>query len=380
MSRNPEYQFVETDPGKLEELLVRGYEEITGRTAYPASPERVFIQWAEGILLHERVLTNYTGNQNIPSRAEGENLDALAELLYLRERPGAKAAVCTQRFHISEAQKSAVLVPAGTRVTCSGGPVWETVEDVYVPIGETHADVQIRCQTLGAAGNGYTPGQLNALIDVYDYYSETENITASDGGADAATEVPSQASSPSFLLEFYGFLAITNGVQISVDLSTSGAVVTPQYLAGVMERHDASPYTHLDIRVALEQIRQTAQDAAEAKPETGQEPPGPQTEASPGQHYFDAQAKKEYICVGQNPEGKYIWVLVGDGALEAHDEDPSAHPGLRDAWGELDSRLALLELMFTTDVTGNPFTVTFDTLTGLAVTGIWNAAQKRLEF
>ena len=36
--------------------------------------------------------------------------------------------------------------------------------------------------------------------------------------------------------------------------------------------------------------------------------------------------------------------------------------------------------MFTTDVTGNPFTVTFDTLTGLAVTGIWNAAQKRLEF
>ncbi len=188
MARNPEYQFVETDSGKLEELLVRGYEEITGRTAYPASPERVFIQWAEGVLLHERVLTNYTGNQNIPSRAEGENLDALAELLYLRERPGAKAAVCTQRFHISEAQKSAVLVPAGTRVTCSGGPVWETVEDVYVPIGETHADVQIRCQTLGAAGNGYTPGQLNALIDVYDYYSETENITASDGGANAATD------------------------------------------------------------------------------------------------------------------------------------------------------------------------------------------------
>ena len=188
MSRNPEYQFVETDPGKLEELLVRGYEEITGRTAYPASPERVFIQWAEGILLPERVLTNYTGNQNIPSRAEGENLDALAELLYLRERPGAKAAVCTQRFHVSEAQRSAVLVPAGTRVTCSGGPVWETVEDVHVPIGEAHADVHIRCQTLGAAGNGYTPGQLNTLVDIYDYYSATENLTTSDGGADAATD------------------------------------------------------------------------------------------------------------------------------------------------------------------------------------------------
>lgn len=193
-------------------------------------------------------------------------------------------------------------------------------------------------------------------------------------------EVPSQASSPSFLLEFYGFLAITNGVKISVDLSGSGAVVTPQYLAGVMERHNASEYAHPDIRAELSEVRRTAEDAAEAKPEAGTQPPGPETAASPGQHYFDSEAKKEYICVGQSPQGSYLWVLVGEGALAAHNEDPGAHPDLRDACGGLDSRLSLLELMFTTDVTGNPFTVTFDTLTGLAVTGIWNTAQKCLEF
>lgn len=188
MARNPEYPFVDTGARELEALLVRGYEELTGRTLYPASPDRVFIQWVAGILLHERVLMNYTANQNIPSRAEGENLDALAELLYLQRRPQAKAAVCTQRFYLSEAQKSAVLVPRGTRVTCSGGLVWETAEDVYVPIGEEYADARLRCQTPGAAGNGYSPGQLNVLIDVYDYYSRTENITQSDGGADAATD------------------------------------------------------------------------------------------------------------------------------------------------------------------------------------------------
>lgn len=188
MARNPEYPFVDTGARELEALLVRGYEELTGRTLYPASPDRVFIQWVAGILLHERVLMNYTANQNIPSRAEGENLDALAELLYLQRRPQAKAAVCTQRFYLSEAQKSAVLVPKGTRVTCSGGLVWETAEDVYIPIGEEYADARLRCQTPGAAGNGYSPGQLNVLIDVYDYYSRTENITQSDGGADAATD------------------------------------------------------------------------------------------------------------------------------------------------------------------------------------------------
>ena len=186
--RNPEYQFVETKAEKVEALLVEGYERITGVTCHPASSERLLIQWVASILTHERVLTNYTGNQNIPSRADGENLDALAELMYLPQRPQAAAAVCTQRFHISEPQPSAILVPKGTRVTSPGGLIWETVEDVYVGIGETYADVPLRCQTVGAAGNGYTPGQLNTLIDIYGYYSATENLTTSDGGADAATD------------------------------------------------------------------------------------------------------------------------------------------------------------------------------------------------
>ncbi len=186
--RNPEYRFVDTSVDALVSLLVRGYEQISGQTVQPASPERVFIQWVASILTHERVLTNYTGNQNIPSRADGENLDALAELMYLPKRPQAQAAGCMQRFYISEAQPSAILVPKGTRVTSPGGLIWETEEDVYVNIGGTYADVPLRCQTLGGAGNGYTPGQLNTLIDIYDYYSATENLTTSDGGTDAATD------------------------------------------------------------------------------------------------------------------------------------------------------------------------------------------------
>ncbi len=186
--RDPEYQFVDAGVDELAASLVREYERLAGTTVQPGSPERVIIQWAAGIIVHERVLMNYIGSQNIPSRADGENLDALAELMYLPKRPQAAAAVCTQRFYISEPQKSAILVPKGTRVTSSGGPIWETVGDVYVNIGESYADVQVRCQTPGKAGNSYTPGQLNTLIDIYDYYSKTENITASDGGADAATD------------------------------------------------------------------------------------------------------------------------------------------------------------------------------------------------
>lgn len=189
MSRNSQYQFVSTDTDALVSDLVSAYEQMTGASVQPASPERLFISWVANIILQERVMNNYTGNQNLPSRAEGENLDALGELFYVTERPTAKPAVCNERFYISEAQTTAVLIPAGTRVTDSSSTlVWETVEDVFVDIGDTYADVQIRCQTPGVVGNDYAVGQLNTIIDLFDYYSHCENTTSSDSGSNEATD------------------------------------------------------------------------------------------------------------------------------------------------------------------------------------------------
>ena len=187
MSRNAEYQFIPTDTREIETQLVAMYETITKTTVHPSSPERLFIQWVANILIQERVLTNYAANQNIPSRAEGDNLDALAEMFYEQDRPEAKAAVCTMRFQISEAQETAILIRSGTRIQ-GGELTWETTEDHYIPIGETSIDVPVRCQTTGVIGNGYAAGQIKQLVDIYDYYSECANITVSGGGADRATD------------------------------------------------------------------------------------------------------------------------------------------------------------------------------------------------
>lgn len=179
-----------TNPEEVVTELIAMHEAIFGTTVQPASPERLFIQCVAAIIIQERVLTNYAGNQNIPSRAEGENLDALAELTYSKKRPEAKAAICTMRFSISEAQKSAVLIPAGTRITdASKTLVWETPEDNYIPIGETYIDVErVTCQTAGTVGNKYTLGQINKLVDVYDFYTSCENITTSAGGSNAPSD------------------------------------------------------------------------------------------------------------------------------------------------------------------------------------------------
>ena len=189
MSQRAEYKFIPTDPEDIIVWLTDIYEEIMGVTIQPASPERQFIQWMAEAIVLERVMTNYTANQNIPSRAAGENLDALAELFYTQERPQAKAATCTMRFTISEPQAFAVLIPKGTRVTDARQTlVWETLADVYVNIGESCADTKVQCQKPGEQGNGYVKGQIDSIIDPFAYFLSCENLTESDGGADAATD------------------------------------------------------------------------------------------------------------------------------------------------------------------------------------------------
>ncbi len=188
---NSEYQFVNTDSASLIASLTIAYEKLTGRTLQPSDPDKLFLSWVADVIIQERVNQNYIGNQNIPSRAEGENLDALGEFIYSVKRLAAQSAKCTVRFHISEAQAMAILVPVGTRVTdTSRSLVWATTKDEYVPAGETSIDVMVQCETEGETGNGYAAGQINTLIDIDDvlYFSSCENIDVSVGGSEQASD------------------------------------------------------------------------------------------------------------------------------------------------------------------------------------------------
>lgn len=189
MSRSTDFVFVEVDADALDASLVNAYQRITGTTLRPASPERLFIKWVVSVITQERAMINYAANQCIPSRADGENLDALGELFFLTERPAAQSARCTVRFSISESQDTAVIVPAGTRVTDASQTLyWATETDALVPSGATTIDIPVVCETAGTVGNGWAAGQINTIVDVFDYYSGCVSITPSDGGTDAMTD------------------------------------------------------------------------------------------------------------------------------------------------------------------------------------------------
>ncbi len=191
MSRNTAFQFVSADSSKILTDLVSYYEASTNRSLQPGDPDRLFAAWLADIIVHERVLQNYNANRNIPSRAEGQDLDTLGSLFYGVTRPEAAPAFCTVKFTISQAQTTSIIVPKGTRVTDSGNTlVWATTDETLVPPGEVSVQQTVQCETPGDKGNGYLPGQINTLVDIGNirYFSSCSNVTESSGGAETADD------------------------------------------------------------------------------------------------------------------------------------------------------------------------------------------------
>ena len=67
-------------------------------------------------------------------------------------------------------------------------------------------------------------------------------------------------------------------------------------------------------------------------------------------------------------------------AVDNHNESATAHSDIRGTLASLEATVEAIELKFGTSVTENPFTVTFETLDGVTVEGVWNTESKRIEF
>lgn len=186
-----DYKFVSTDAEEIVQALISAYELLTGVAINPASPERLFISWVADMIVQERVLINYTANQNLPSHAVGMNLDNLGELFYDKDRPQAQKARTTIEVTLSAAQSGATLIPAGTRFTDANFTMyWTTQADAYISAGQTKGTVEVVCETAGEEGNGWVAGQIQTLVDISNirYYLSCANTTESDGGANTATD------------------------------------------------------------------------------------------------------------------------------------------------------------------------------------------------
>lgn len=184
----PDISFVDSDTETVANEMIQSYEAKTGRTLYPADPARLMILWAASIIVQERVNIDFSAKQNVPRYATGDYLDSLAELFKDTERLEPETAKTTLRFTLSIALDVATIIPAGTRATVDGNIVFSTTESLTIPAGSISGDVAAVCLTAGEAGNGFVPGQVNQLIDIFPYYDSVENITETAGGADRESD------------------------------------------------------------------------------------------------------------------------------------------------------------------------------------------------
>ena len=185
------------------------------------------------------------------------------------------------------------------------------------------------------------------------------------------------AMDASFLLELYCMIGITNNGRFEVSVSAAG-IVTAAYLREVLERtiaaHNADPGAHNSLAARMLAI-ETALNGSGTIIQAGD--PTVETVGVKGQHYINPDSGAEFECVEVNEDG-YIWNPVEDG--KSVRDLLGALGNAETTLADVDARLGLLELMYRTQVNGNPFTVSFFDMADLAVTGVWNETLKRVEF
>ena len=182
-----EPKFVNTDTYAILQGVISDFQKITGKTVYEGQPEYslcVLIAYQMS-LTNSRI--NEAGKSQLLEFSKAPVIDNLASLLGV-ERLEANKASCTLRFNIIDGHLQ-VLLPLGSRVASSDGSViFETVDDVVIPVGQNVIDVTAQCQTTGKIGNDYAIGNINVIQDPYAFIQSVSNIDITKGGSDEESD------------------------------------------------------------------------------------------------------------------------------------------------------------------------------------------------
>lgn len=101
------------------------------------------------------------------------------------------------------------------------------------------------------------------------------------------------------------------------------------------------------------------------------------------EHNADAHSHQDIrdLALNSMQQGDAYTKAESDETFAAHNAAAGAHPSLQINSANLESRIEMIELKYSTNVTGNPFAVSFGSLSGLIVTnGCYDATNARITF
>lgn len=188
----PELDFFKLTVNELLEEMINDYEsaykEQKGEsiTLEVGDPIRIWIQAQANRMFQLAELGNYMAKQNFIRYATGDSLKNKVALLGL-EQLAAKKAKTIIRFYLDDPLQQVIQIPAGTIVSTADNTNFLTTNAMTLSIGQMETFIESEAEESGTKGNGYLPGQINALVSSVPYVKVVNTVT-SYGGADEETD------------------------------------------------------------------------------------------------------------------------------------------------------------------------------------------------
>jgi len=197
----PDIDFAVKDPAVIASEVIADYQTAfkaltnIAKTLAPADPVRLFLLVVCDWLSQQRTIIDFTGKMNLLKYAHDAYLDNLAALHGDRAlRLQAAPALVTLQFTLTTVLAFDARIPVGTQ--CAAGnvlfatlPASISVPDLIIPAGQLIGTVQAQAVAPGVTGNGFLPGQINAIINWNQQWALTvTNTDTSVGGAETESD------------------------------------------------------------------------------------------------------------------------------------------------------------------------------------------------
>ncbi|MGI2326175.1 MULTISPECIES: baseplate assembly protein [unclassified Methylococcus] len=183
----PEPDFIDRDGQAVTQALIAGWEQMTGKTLYPAQVERLLIDLIAYRETLARIGIQEAAKLNLVNFSRAPMLDYLGELVGVSRLP-AQSARTVLRFSLEHPAATSVVIPKGTRVAAGGTDSRSSVAEfatdtgVTIPAGAISVEVNATAAGAGPSANGILPGWIRDLIDVPANGLSVTNLGTSYGG------------------------------------------------------------------------------------------------------------------------------------------------------------------------------------------------------
>jgi phage-related baseplate assembly protein len=195
MGSLPEPQFIGRDPDAITAEMITRFEQITGRTLYPAQVERLLVDFAAYNETLTRIAIQEAAKQTLLVYARGAALDHIALPLGVIRLPAARASTLL-RLTRAGGSLLRIVVPADTLAASSDGSrLFSLSADAVLEAGSLTIDVEALSLVAGVGANGLPPGAIarwaapNLMVDGVALSAiAVSSLTDSAGGSDAEAD------------------------------------------------------------------------------------------------------------------------------------------------------------------------------------------------